>query len=157
MVNIEFEFWTVAQLLTDSVMHVVVGFGCFHPSTHVSGDEDGLLPGKPFHAQQNETGQGDSWGFGWHVWTDARCVLFLYHVCLCTSFPVFVVRGHLKISLFSQAVGLELARGLFRTGTRLLWDAIAPTHSSMATVATLPLHLSHSLTWGPSLLLSPTR
>ncbi len=27
-----------------------VGFGCFHPSTHVSGDEDGLLPGKPLHA-----------------------------------------------------------------------------------------------------------
>lgn len=57
-------------------MCVAVGFGCFHPSAHVSGDEDGLLPGKPLHAQQNETGQGDSGGIGRHVWTDARCVLF---------------------------------------------------------------------------------
>lgn len=83
------------------------------------------------------------------------CSCIMYACAL--PFLFFVVRGHLKTSLFSQAVGLELARGLFRTGTRLLWDAIAPTHSSMATVATLPLHLSHSLTWGPSLLLSPTR
>lgn len=51
---------------------VVVGSGCFYPSTHVSGDEDGLFPGKPLHAQQNETGQRDSWGIGRHVWTDAR-------------------------------------------------------------------------------------
>lgn len=58
---------------------------------------------------------------------------------------------------FSQAVGLGLAQGLFRTGTLLQWDAIAPTRSLTATGATSLLHRSHSLTWGQSLLLSPTR
>ena len=55
----------------------LLGSGCFHPCTHVSGDEDGLLPGKPLHAQQSETGQRDSRGIGRHVWTDARYELLL--------------------------------------------------------------------------------
>lgn len=50
------------------------GFGCFHPSAHVSGDEERLLPGKPLHAPQSETWPGDARWFGGHVWTDARCV-----------------------------------------------------------------------------------
>ncbi|MEQ2218148.1 hypothetical protein XENOCAPTIV_030137 [Xenoophorus captivus] len=41
------------------------------------------------------------------------------------------------------------------TGTLPLWDAIAPTHSSMVIAATSRLLSSRSLTWGPSLLLSP--
>lgn len=48
------------------------GFGCFHPSTHVSGDEDGLLPGKPLLTQPSEAGQRDAGRIGRHVWTDAR-------------------------------------------------------------------------------------
>lgn len=75
---LEVEFWArrIGQFNdTSSVLCVPVGFGCFHPSTHVSGDEDGLLPGKPLLAQQSETGQGDSRWIGRHVWTDARCGL----------------------------------------------------------------------------------
>lgn len=64
------------------VLSVPLGFGCFHPSTHVSGDEERLLPGKPLHAQQSETGQGDSRWIGRHVWTDARCAICLIIFCL---------------------------------------------------------------------------
>ena len=51
---------------------VCVGFGCLHSSTHVSRDEDGILPGRPLHAQPDEIRQGDSWRIGGNVWTDAR-------------------------------------------------------------------------------------
>ena len=59
---------------------VCVGFGCLHSSTHVSRDEDGILPGRPLHAQPDEIRQGDSWRIGRNVWTDARCVAPSY-VC----------------------------------------------------------------------------
>lgn len=57
----------------------------------------------------------------------------------------------------AQAVGSEPARVLFRTGTRPLWDAIAPTHSTTATAATSPLPRRRSSKWGQSPSLSPTR
>lgn len=76
----EVELWD--SLWTPALFCVPAGFGCFHPSTHVSGDEDGLLPGKPLHAQQSETGQGDSRWTGRHVWTDARCVTWAHFVPL---------------------------------------------------------------------------
>lgn len=65
-------------------------------------------------------------------------------------FLLLGLKIHRHPLLSSQAVGLEPARGLFRTGIHPLWDAIAPTRSSTATAATSPLHHSHSLTWGQS-------
>lgn len=142
------------QMLTSAVLCALSGFGCFHPSTHVSGHEDGLLPGKPLHTQPSEAGQRDAGRVGRHVWADARSAWppsFLTPIC-----APFVLKA--QICAFSrQAVGSEPARGSFRTGTHPRWDAIAPTRSSMATGATLPLPRSRSLTWGQSLLSSPPR
>lgn len=72
------------------------GFGCFHPGTHVSGDKDGLLPGKPLHTQQSETGQRDTGRIGRHVWTDARFALrpsFLTCNSVSKASPVFTTLG----------------------------------------------------------------
>lgn len=60
------------EMLTCALLLCPSGFGCFHPGTHVSGDEDGLLPGKPLHTQPSEAGQRDAGRLGRHVWTDAR-------------------------------------------------------------------------------------
>lgn len=127
------------------------GFGCFHPSTHVSGDEDGLLPGKPLHTQPSEAGQRDAGRVGRHVWTDARSARAPSFLA-CFGFSLANI-----CALAPQAVGSEQARGSFRTGTRPRWAAIAPTRSSMATAATLLLPRSRSSTWGQSPSSSPTR
>lgn len=74
--------------------------------------------------------------------------------CL-TSVQASVIQ--MCVCVCAQVVGSELARGSSRTGTRPRWDAIAPTRSSTATVATSPPHRSPSSTWGQSPSLSPTR
>lgn len=41
--------------ITSLCLSLSVGFGCFH-STHEPGTENGLLPRRPLHAEQDETG-----------------------------------------------------------------------------------------------------
>lgn len=52
----------LAQLIGECLYSPSTGFGSFHSSDHGSGDEDGLLLGRPLHAQPHEN--GDSRGIG---------------------------------------------------------------------------------------------
>lgn len=107
------------------------GLGCFHPSTHVSGDEDGLLPGEPLHPQPSEAGQRDAGRIGRHVWTDAR------------SAPPTPVMSRLVLCLRQTSVYLFLfcsSGSGIGTGPGVIQDRYSPT---MGRHRTNPLFNGH--------------
>lgn len=128
---------------------VVVGSGCFYPSTHVSGDEDGLFPGKPLHAQQNETGQRDSWGIGRHVWTDARYQsCFVKWLSVVINISTWYLHTHTHTHMLKEKPFFNLNVILFYssgcgigTGPGVIQDRYSPT---MGRHRTNPLFNGHS-------------